>query len=153
MDLQSNLVRIASLDSVANNPARLMILFLLERHPSLDYTGLMELTRLSSGNLTTHLAKLVQAKYIARRKSFLNNKPHTSYKLTEKGRNAYERWGEQILYALPQKQQNGLREQAGQIAYTLNHYPHWFWDVDLRSRFSSTQGGMNLLPPLSGILN
>jgi DNA-binding MarR family transcriptional regulator len=155
MDFHENLGRIAGLDGVVNHPARLMILLLLERQQSLDYTGLMELTKLSSGNLTTHLAKLLRTGYLARKKSFLNNKPNTSYRLTEKGRQAYERWGEQILYALPQKQQDRLRGQAGQNPYPRDHYPHWFWDTDLRSRNFPTrpQDDLDLLPPLSGIHN
>jgi DNA-binding MarR family transcriptional regulator len=93
---------IADFDAGIHNPARLMIVYLLSRCKSMDYTQLMGYTELTSGNITTHLTKLAQAGYISVVKSFRGNKPNTSVQLTEKGSQAYLNWGENILKSLPE---------------------------------------------------
>ena len=95
--------RIAALDPLLSNPARLMIVYLLDRQGALDYLTLMKLTQLSSGNITTHLGKLAQNGYIKIKKSFRGNKPHTAIALADAGRKAYVGWAEQIICALPEE--------------------------------------------------
>ena len=99
---------IAEFDAGIHNPARLMIVYLLSRNKSLDYTQLMNYTELTSGNITTHLNKLAQMGYISVIKSFRGNKPNTAVKLTELGARAYLNWGENILKALPEATKQNL---------------------------------------------
>lgn len=47
-------------------------------------------TKISDGNLASHLKKLKQEKYIEVKKEFLDNKPHTTYRATAAGRKAFE---------------------------------------------------------------
>ncbi len=98
---ETNLRLIAELDAAIHNPARLMIVYLLARHPALDYLNLMQQTCLTSGNITTHLNRLADSGYISIRKTFRGKKPHTVVKLTDAGKTAYRRWGEMVLAALP----------------------------------------------------
>lgn len=94
--------QIAHIDQIVHHPARLMIILLLSRHESLDYLELMEITSLTSGNITTHLAKLAAGGYIRIKKSFKGKKPHTRLVLTEAGRFAYSKWAHAIALALPE---------------------------------------------------
>jgi DNA-binding MarR family transcriptional regulator len=98
----SVLEKIAGLDQTVHNPARLMIIWLLTRYDNLGYLELMERTSLTSGNITTHLAKLAAGGYVSIQKSFKGNKPNTSLALTEAGRTAFSRWGETIASVLPE---------------------------------------------------
>ena len=94
--------KLSSIDNIVHNPARLMILFALIQSSPIDYLRLMSLTSLSWGNISTHLSKLEDAGYVNIIKSFIGKKPHTSIKLTTKGRNAYLKWGFTIVSAVPE---------------------------------------------------
>jgi DNA-binding HxlR family transcriptional regulator len=150
MKVQERLEQISRLDILINNPARLMIIYLLAREAKLDYIQLMNLTKLSSGNITTHLQKLLSAGYISQKKTFIKQKPNTSFRLTAKGSSAYELWGVQILAALPDKLQNNRQLNFPPIPC----YSVWsrFWEPDLLGRFSTIKydKGLQLLPPLTG---
>jgi DNA-binding MarR family transcriptional regulator len=100
--------QIARIDQIVHNPARLMIILLLSKQDSLDYLELMELTSLTSGNITTHLAKLAAGGYIRIKKSFKGKKPHTKLVLTEAGRCAYSKWASAIALALPESAQQQI---------------------------------------------
>ncbi len=125
---------ISGIDSAIHNPARLMIVYLLSRNKSMDYTQLMEHTELTSGNITTHLNKLAQNGYISVLKSFRGNKPNTSIKLTELGAKAYRNWGENILKLLAEetKQQlygsmiNSLRKPKNSYLTFRDGYPYLY---------------------------
>jgi DNA-binding MarR family transcriptional regulator len=56
----------------------------------LDFNSLKELLDVTDGNLATHIKKLEQEEFIEVQKSFINNKPNTSYSITMKGRKAFE---------------------------------------------------------------
>ncbi len=94
---------INNLDMMIQNPARLMIVYLLENHDQMDYIELMDRTRLTSGNISTHINKLAESGYVLVHKSFKGKKPNTSIELTEMGRRAYHQWGESIICALPMR--------------------------------------------------
>lgn len=104
MTFQDNLNRINDLDVTIHNPARLMIVFLLARNKNMDYTKLMQDTQLTSGNITTHLNKLMESGFVKMHKSFKGRKPNTTITLTPEGLGAYQKWGESILWALPDQQ-------------------------------------------------
>lgn len=57
-----------------------------------DWVGFSELVRsleASQGNLGAHLAKLVDAGYVDEEKTFVNRKPLTRYRITQRGRAAF----------------------------------------------------------------
>lgn len=57
---------------------------------SLDFTSLREFLEVTDGNLATHIKKLEQEDFIEVRKSFIDNKPNTSYSMTPVGKKAFE---------------------------------------------------------------
>ncbi len=122
MNTTDTLNRIAALDPLISNSARLMIIFLLEKQGKMDYLSLMRQTQLSSGNITTHLGKLAQSGYIKIKKSFKGNKPHTAIELSKMGQSAYYNWAEQILCALPQQAITKLKECLLQQDISLARY-------------------------------
>ena len=80
---------LADIDQVIHASARLMVLSYLYVLDSADYVFLMRRTGLTWGNLSTHLTKLEEAGYVEIRKEFKGKKPHTSARLTRRGRAAF----------------------------------------------------------------
>ena len=59
---------------------------------SSEWVAFSELQRsldVSQGNLGAHVAKLVDAGYVDEEKTFVNRRPLTRYKLTDRGRTAF----------------------------------------------------------------
>ena len=95
----------ASIDQVIHAQARLMVLSYLYVVDSVDYVFLMHLTGLTWGNLATHLNKLEEAGYIQVEKTFQGKKPHSTVRLTDRGREAfraYKKSMQQVLDDLPE---------------------------------------------------
>lgn len=76
----------AELDSVIHSRVRLAIMILLLQSETANFTYLKKEIDVSDGNLSTHLRKLEEVKYIKIQKSFENRKSKTTISLTEKGR-------------------------------------------------------------------
>ncbi|HNQ43343.1 MAG TPA: transcriptional regulator [Candidatus Cloacimonadota bacterium] len=133
MKHQEVIQKLAGLDLDIHSPARLMIIFLLSRCRSLDYLKLMELTGLTSGNITTHLNRLAESGYIRITKSFRGKKPHTAVELTDTGKTSYQAWGKTILLALPEQQwQELFRHSTDTPKIYQDHIPsfrQWFFAV------------------------
>jgi DNA-binding MarR family transcriptional regulator len=82
----------ADLDRLIHERLRLGIVSALSVNATLGFTELRELLRTTDGNLSVHARKLEEADYISCTKSFQGRTPHTSYKLTAKGRRALQRY-------------------------------------------------------------
>lgn len=57
-----------------------------------EWVAFSELVRaldVTGGNLGAHLNKLVEAAYVEEEKSFVNRRPQTRYRLTQRGRSAF----------------------------------------------------------------
>jgi DNA-binding MarR family transcriptional regulator len=80
------------LDPVIHEPARLAIVSVLSECGSASFTFVLGTTGLTRGNLSAHAAKLVAAGYVAERKRIAGRKPVTEYRLTDAGREAFERY-------------------------------------------------------------
>ena len=104
-----DLQRIANLDRTIHAPARLMILSLLAVIDSADFTFLMTQTKLTRGNLSSHLSKLTDVEYVHIQKEFVENVPRTLIRLTDEGQQAiqaYRKSMQQVvdgLQSLPHK--------------------------------------------------
>jgi DNA-binding MarR family transcriptional regulator len=88
------------IDPLIHAPARLRImtqLFVLE---SADATYLVTQTGLTWGNLSTHLAKLDDHGYVSVEKGFQGKKPRTMIALTDKGRDAFLNYRENMKLVL-----------------------------------------------------
>jgi DNA-binding MarR family transcriptional regulator len=93
------------LDRLVHEPARLIIMAYLYVIESGDFTFLSNQTGLTHGNLSSHMNKLESAGYIEVEKEFVDRKPHTMLKLTDRGREAfreYRRIMEGVFEDLPE---------------------------------------------------
>lgn len=80
-----------SLDKILEHRLRLQIVSVLVANDSYDFNALKELLDTTDGNLATHLKALEREKYISINKSFVERKPNTRYKITERGRTAFKK--------------------------------------------------------------
>jgi DNA-binding transcriptional ArsR family regulator len=84
--MSAKIQRLAAIDRVIHEPARLMIVALLSAVQEADFQYLHQATKLSKGNLSVHLSKLEVAGYIRIEKTFRGKYPLTICRLTERGR-------------------------------------------------------------------
>lgn len=84
------------IDKLIHEPARLVIMAQLYVVEEADFIFLMHKTGLTWGNLSSHMSKLEEAGYIEVRKEFLDKKPHTILKLTQKGQDAFTEYRKAI---------------------------------------------------------
>jgi len=80
------------LDLVIHEASRLLIVSVLNECEAADFNFLLGTTKLTRGNLSTHMARLLSAAYVEEKKEFVDRKPHTEYRLTPAGRYAYQRY-------------------------------------------------------------
>lgn len=80
-----------NLDRTLEHRTRLQITSVLVANDSYDFIALKELLDTTDGNLATHLKALEREKYISVNKSFIDKKPNTRYKITERGRTAFKK--------------------------------------------------------------
>lgn len=80
-----------NLDKILEHRLRLQIISVLVANESYDFIALKELLDTTDGNLATHLKALEREKYISISKSFIDRKPNTRYKVTERGRTAFKK--------------------------------------------------------------
>jgi DNA-binding transcriptional ArsR family regulator len=81
---------LSSLDRMIHEPARLMIITLLYAVEEADFVYLQRECALTQGNLSSHLSKLEQVRYLTISKAFKGKYPLTLCRLTKKGRQAFE---------------------------------------------------------------
>jgi DNA-binding MarR family transcriptional regulator len=79
-------------DQVFFERTRLSIVTLIEQRQSVSFNGLKETLRVTDGALYTHLAKLIDAGYVTRRKELTGDTVQTVYSLTEQGSRAYHEY-------------------------------------------------------------
>lgn len=72
------------LDRLLEHRVRLQIMSVLMANETYDFNSLKEVLQITDGNLAANLKALEKEKYISVMKSFVNRKPNTRYKATEK---------------------------------------------------------------------
>lgn len=82
------------LDPLLHNQLRLSIMSLLISVESAEFNFLLEKTGATRGNLSVQINKLREEDYINVKKSFRNNYPLTTCKVTPKGIDAFEKYVE-----------------------------------------------------------
>ncbi|NOS90580.1 MAG: transcriptional regulator [Cyclobacteriaceae bacterium] len=80
-----------NLDKILEHRLRLQIISVLAANESYDFNELKELLEATDGNLATHIKALEREKYLSVTKSFIERKPNTRYKITERGRAAFKK--------------------------------------------------------------
>ena len=84
-DMSARIRRLADIDRIIHEPARLMVAALLDAVEEADVKYLQESTGLTKGNLSVHLSKLEGAGYIEIEKTFRGKYPLTVCRLTQRG--------------------------------------------------------------------
>ncbi len=80
------------LDPLLHSQLRLQIMSLLVSVESAEFTYLLDETGATRGNLSVQINKLKEAGYIEVKKSFRNNYPLTTCRITAKGITAFENY-------------------------------------------------------------
>ncbi len=78
-------------DGLLHAPARLALMALLANGDELDFKQLRNRLGLTDGNLSSHLRKLEEARYVRCAKGFMGRRPRTTYTIRAKGRSALAR--------------------------------------------------------------
>ncbi len=79
------------LDAALEHRVRLAISVLLARHGEISFSRFKEQLELTDGNLGAQLRRLEDDGYIALRRTFVERKPITWYRLTGNGRKALDK--------------------------------------------------------------
>ena len=80
-----------NLDKVLEHRVRLQIMSVLVTNEGYEFNSLKEMLGITDGNLASHIKALEREKYLSVSKSFVDRKPNTKYKITERGRNAFKK--------------------------------------------------------------
>ncbi len=91
---------LAGLDKLIHEPGRLAVISHLSVVEEADFLFLLDQTRLTRGNLSSHMAKLEEAGYVLVSKSFVEKMPRTTYRLTSRGRKAFDAYRKELLASL-----------------------------------------------------
>lgn len=78
-----------TVDDLLLSKIRLSVIAELLTSQWVAFSELQRATQTTNGNLGAHLAKLIDARYVAEEKAFVNRRPQTRYRLTDTGRNAF----------------------------------------------------------------
>ena len=80
-----------SLDKVLEHRIRLQIMSILVANDGYEFNALKDILSISDGNLASNIKALEREKYVSVSKSFIDRKPNTKYKITERGKNAFKK--------------------------------------------------------------
>ena len=80
----------SEIDRLIHEPARLILVSSLYVVDEADFVYLANRTGFTSGNISSHMTKLETAGYVAVTKTFVERRPRTTYRLTPKGRRAFQ---------------------------------------------------------------
>jgi DNA-binding MarR family transcriptional regulator len=97
---KDNLQPLTEIDRVIHEPARFLLVATLSVVESADFLFLMNQTKLTRGNLSSHLSKLQAAGYVEIKKEFVEKIPRTLLSLTEEGRNAFLEYRQKMQQVL-----------------------------------------------------
>lgn len=84
------------LDELIHSRIRLAVMSILASAETAEFTYLRDRTGATDGNLGGHMRRLEKAAYVEVRKDFVDRKPVTRYRLTDKGREAFRRYVERL---------------------------------------------------------
>ncbi len=99
-EIKNSLPTMDDFDKIIHEPARLLILSILYVLESADFVFIKNQTKLTDGNLSSHLSKLEVVEFIDAQKKFIGKKPITILKLSQKGRSAFEKYKKKMVYFL-----------------------------------------------------
>ena len=99
MSISNDLIikQIIGTDKIIHEPARIVLLAILNAAEEVDFTFLLNETGLSQGNLSSHLSKLESAGYVHIKKTFRKKRPRTIISMAENGKIAFEEYLKTML--------------------------------------------------------
>ncbi len=77
------------LDRVIHQPIRTRIMALLANAKEVDYTTVKKQLNLTDGHMSTHMKELLTSGYVEMEKTFVDNKPKTTYRITKEGKKRF----------------------------------------------------------------
>ena len=86
----------ADVDRLIHEPARLMIVTVLNTVEEADFLYLLHATGLTKGNLSAHLSKLEEAGYVEIEKTYRGKIPQTMLRITPLGHKAFETYRDHL---------------------------------------------------------
>ena len=92
-----------NLDRVLEHRVRLQIMSVLVTEDVLDFNSLKEMLNVTDGNLASHIKALEKEKYINISKSFVDKKPNTKYRITEKGKTSFKKHLDALEHVIRQQ--------------------------------------------------
>lgn len=93
-------LELGALDRLIHDPTRLMLVSFLYVVESADFVFLKSQTKLTGGNMSSHMSKLEEAGYVNVKKRFVGKRPQTMFRLTKRGRNAFDKYRKSLNDAL-----------------------------------------------------
>jgi DNA-binding HxlR family transcriptional regulator len=84
------------IDEVIHQPIRTRIIAHLINTHECDYSTLKKTLELSDGHMTTHMRVLLKSEYVEMKKEFVKNKPKTTYSITQKGKQKFKEYVEDL---------------------------------------------------------
>ncbi|OQX84046.1 transcriptional regulator [candidate division KSB1 bacterium 4484_87] len=84
------------IDEIIHSRIRLAIMAILLNVEHAEFIFLKKQINTTDGNLSIHLKKLEDAGYIAVEKHFVDRKPVSSYKITDRGREAFQQYVQRL---------------------------------------------------------
>lgn len=82
-------VSISGLNKLFNHRTRMGIMAALVVNDWVDFVSLRDALKVTDGSLASHLKALVKENQVELEKQFVDNKPQTTYRATEAGRQAF----------------------------------------------------------------
>lgn len=98
--MNAQLLDIADLNRIIHEPGRLMIVAVLSGVKECDFLFLAHETGMTNGNLSSHLTRLEESRYVEIEKTYRGKVPRTLVRLTRHGRLAFETYRKTIKGAL-----------------------------------------------------
>ncbi len=83
------MIKINQLNKEFESRVRLGIMSVLMVNDWVDFSEMKTLLEITDGNLASHSSALEKSEYIEVKKEFVGKKPKTSYRVTQKGREAF----------------------------------------------------------------
>ncbi len=86
----------SEVNKLIHAPIRLGIMTILNSAKKVNFIYLREKLDVTDGNLSSHMEKLEKAGYVKVKKTFIDKKPNTVYRITEKGKKAFRGYLEHL---------------------------------------------------------
>lgn len=98
--------KLLGLDKLIHERVRLGIMAALSVSESMTFQELKQTLKVTDGNLSVHLRLLETNDYISVEKSFIDRKPCSIYRLTEKGKTSFQEYIQQLEKLIQEIQQH-----------------------------------------------